>query len=159
VSRRAIFSGFRGWKADLPALVAVPAGATRTAVVVVPARTAGTARTPAVVRVPVAVAEPVVLVAGLAVLVAVVVAAAPVPDVAPAGVPELARAPVVVGHRPGRPGECLSDARHAHTSKSKTRGDGSRGCNSFDVFHLVSVPRKPDRLNLGRGDFLMNCYE
>ena len=83
---------------------------------------------------------PVTRVVGLAVVIPVVVATAPVPVVTPARVPELARAPVIVRHRPGKG---LGDARRAQTSKSQTCGEGSRGCNSFDVVHSFFVPRRP----------------
>ena len=131
--------------------------------VVMPTRTAGSparaAGSPTVVGVPVAVAVPVIVVTGLAVVVAVVVAATPVPVVTPTRVPPLARAPVVVGHRPGGAGERPGNARRAQTSKSKTRGEGSRGCDSFDVFHTFLVPRKPGRPNISSGDFPMNFCE
>jgi hypothetical protein len=137
-----------GVRAGLPAARAAPAPTTR--VVPVPART-----TPAV-WVPFALAVPVVPVMWLAVEVEIVVAATPIEVVTPARVPELARAPVIVGERPGIG---LSDARRAQTSKSQTCGEGSRGCDSFDVFHLVLVPRKRGRPNISLGDFLMNPYE
>jgi hypothetical protein len=120
--------------------VVIPAWTTRAArVIPVPA---GTAVIPAgaAVLVPVTLAMPVALVVRLAVEIVVVVAATPVEVVTPARVPELARTPVIVGHRPG---VGLGDARRAQTSKSQTRGEGSRGCDAFDVFHLVLVPRKP----------------
>jgi hypothetical protein len=46
-------------------------------------------------------------------------AAGPVPVARVAGVAVVkAGTPVIVGQRPGRPGECLSDARRAQTRKS-----------------------------------------
>ena len=108
------------------------------------------------VRVPLALAVPVVPVTWLAVIVEIVVAATPIVVVTPARVPELAGAPVIVGHRPGI---SLSNARRTQTSKSQTCGEGSRGCDSFDVFHFVLVPRKPGRPNISLTDFLMNSYE
>jgi hypothetical protein len=141
-------------------------------VVVVPTRTAGATVIPAgatvipagatvipagaAVRMPAAGAVPVAPVVRLAVEVVVVMAAVSTPVGAPARVPELAGAPVIVGHRPGIG---LGDARRAQTSKSQTCGEGSRGCDSFDVFHRVLVPRKAGRPNISLTDFLMNSYE
>ena len=99
---------------------------------------------------------PVAIVVGVVVAPMVVVALAAFPVRAPARVPELAGAPVIVGQRPGIG---LGYARRTQTSKSETCGEGSRGCNSFDVLHLVLVPRKPGRPNTSPGDFLMNSYE
>jgi hypothetical protein len=139
---------------SLPGVAAgLPAGVT-------PTGTTRTARTPTrttrAIWVPFTLAVPVVPVTCLAVIVEIVVAAVPVPVVAPARVIELAGAPVIIGHRPGIG---LSDARRAQTSKSQTCSEGSRGCNSFDVFHRALVPRKPGRPNISLGDFLMNSYE
>ena len=117
-----------------------------------------TTRTPTTraVWVPRAIAVPVALVAGLAVEVEVVMAAVPTPVLAPARVPPLAGAPVIVGHRPGI---SLSNARRTQTSKSQTCGEGSRGCDSFDVLHLVLLPRKPGRPNISLTVFLVNRYD
>jgi hypothetical protein len=108
------------------AAVVVPTGAT----VVVPAAV--------VVVVPIALTVPVIPVVRFAVEVEVIVATAPVEVVTPARVPELPGTPVVVrkrGHRLG-----LSDARRANAGKSKTRDDGSRSCDLFDVYHSFLVP-------------------
>ncbi|MDT7762667.1 MAG: hypothetical protein QOC63_2087, partial [Mycobacterium sp.] len=72
----------------------------------------------------------------------------------PARVPELPRTPVVVGERGHRLG--LSDARRAHAGKSKTRDDGSRDCDSFDVYHSFLVPPGAVQLNLEPAKI---CYE
>jgi hypothetical protein len=106
--------------------VVVPAGATRA---VVPARA---------VPVPGALSVPVAAVAGLTVEEAVVVAAVPTPVEAPCRVPPLPGTPVVVRHGCHRHG--LDDARRAHAGKSKTRGNGGRSCDSFDVYHVSLVP-------------------
>ena len=85
-----------------------PAGSTRRA----PARATRATRATR----PAAVAVPVVLVARLAVVVAVIVATVPVPVVAPAGIVELPRTPVVI--RQGGERLRLSNARRAHTGKA-----------------------------------------
>ena len=89
---------------------------------------------------------PVSAVMRFAVEVVVVVAAAPVPVVAPRWVEPLSGTPVVIGQRGHRLG--LSDARRANAGKSKTRDDGSRSCDSFDVYHLFFVPPGAVQLNL-----------
>jgi hypothetical protein len=95
---------------------------------------------------PGAVAVPVAAVTRFTVEEAVIVAAAPFPVVAPARVPELPRTPVVIGQRGHRLG--LSDARRANAGKSKTRDDGSRSCDSFDVYHSFFVPPAGAQLNV-----------
>ena len=77
-------------EAGLPAAAGVPAGV----------RAGGTRAA----RVPAAGPVPMARVAGVAVVKVVVVAAAPVPVETPARVPSLAGTPVIVGQRPGRPG-------------------------------------------------------
>jgi hypothetical protein len=94
---------------------------------------------------PLARTMPVIPIVGFAVEVEVVVATAPVEVVTPARVPPLSRTPVIVRHRSHRLGFC--DARRAHASKSKTGGDGSRSCDSFDVFHPFLVPPGAVQLN------------
>jgi hypothetical protein len=80
---------------------------------------------------------PVPLVMRFAVEEVVVVTAACVPVGTPRRVVPLARAPVVVGKRSGRLG--LGHARSADAGKSQTRGDSSRGCDSFQC-HAAFVP-------------------
>lgn len=121
----------------VPARGALTTGTTRTGTIVVPTRATTVAPAGAAVRVPIAGSVPVIPVVRVAVTIEIVVAAAPVPVVTPARVPELTRAPVVIGHRSGRPGKSLGYARRAQTGKSKTCGEGRRGCNSFGVFHGI----------------------
>ena len=132
----------------LPAVVVSPTGAAGAMVipawaVVVPTRAAVI---PTGTALPGALTMPVALVAGFTVEVAVIVAAAPVPVASPARVPELSRTPVIVRERGHRLG--LSDARRANAGKSKTRDDGSRSCDSFDVYHSLFVPPETMQLNL-----------
>jgi hypothetical protein len=117
-----------------PAAVFIPSGPTRAAVI------------PAWAALPGALTVPVAAVTRFTVEETVIVAAAPVPVAAPARVPELPRTPVVVGKRGHRLG--LSDARRANAGKSKTRDDGSRSCDSFDVYHTFFVPPGAVQLNL-----------
>jgi hypothetical protein len=115
--------------------------------VVTPTRAAGSivpTRAAAIVA-PLARTVPVIPIVGFAVVVEVVVATAPVEVVTPARVPPLSRTPVVVRHRSHRLG--LGDARRTHANKSKTGGDGSRSCDSFDVYHPFLVPPGALQLN------------
>src|SRR6185312_452043 len=69
-------------------------------------------------------------------------AVVPVPVITPARVPELSRTPVTgIGSDRARKG--FSYARRSQTSKSKTCGTCSSGCNSFDVSHSHGVPLAP----------------
>jgi hypothetical protein len=118
--------------------------------VVIPTRAARAIRVPATLAVPMV---PVVL---LAVEIVVVMAAVSTPVVTPTRVPPLAGAPVIVGQRPGKG---FGDARRTQTSKAKACGEGSRGRDSLDSFHLVLAPRTPGRPNISLSVFLMNSYE
>jgi hypothetical protein len=98
---------------------------------------------------------PVPLVVRLTVEEAVVVAAALVPVVTPARVEELAGTPVIVGQRSAR--LSLDDACCADAGKTKSRGDSSRGCDSFQCHASVVPPafaRKTGRLGVFAGDLL-----
>src|SRR5271163_694555 len=83
---------------------------------------------------------PVAAVMRFAVEVVVVVTAAHVPVVAPRWVEPLSGTPVVIGQRGGRLG--FGQARRADTGKTQARGDGGRGCDSFQI-HGTVVPLCP----------------